>query len=409
MTDDAPEGLSARARRLFADARFVRLVAPIVVVAGGAALTAGLIASGPKAEKNDAPPKPIAVQVAQVVTREKIVSITVQGEARPRVEADLAAEVAGRIIWTSPNFADGRAFKKGETLVRIDPAEYQLAVTRARAQVAQAEEGLAREAAEAELARQDWADLGRGEASPLVLREPQMAQAKASLAAAKAQLQSAELALARTAVAAPFAGRVRMQTVHVGDYVGPAAPLGQVFSTDVMEVRVPLSDRDLAQLGVGLGYAAPPGAGPPARVSATVAGAPAQWDGRLARTDAAVDARTRLVYGIVEVADPFSEKYASPLAPGMFVTAGLAARAPQTLVAAPRSALKKNEFVYVLRSDDTIEIRSLLAVQTTPESVYFAKGLEAGERVVVSPLPAARQGMKVTPLQAEAAAPAGKS
>ena len=66
-------------------------------------------------------------------------------------------------------------------MARIDAADYQLAVVRARAQVAQSQEALAREEAEAELARQDWQALGRGEPPPLAVREPQLAQARAVL------------------------------------------------------------------------------------------------------------------------------------------------------------------------------------------------------------------------------------
>jgi RND family efflux transporter MFP subunit len=399
--DQTQAPTEAPKRRFNLSPRAFRVALPLAVLAGGAALTAGLMATGPKPDKSDAGPKPVAVEIAQVEARESPIAIEVQGEARPRVEADLAAEVAGRIVWTSPNFAQGRAFAKGETLVRIDPADYRLSVTQSRARVAQAEEALAREEAEAELARQDWADLGRGgEASPLVLREPQLAQARAGLASAKALLAASELALARTAVEAPFAGRVRTQSVHVGDYVGPAAALGQVFATDTMEVRVPLADRDLAQLGVGIGYAAASqAAAPAAKVSGVAAGASVSWEGRLVRTEAAIDARTRLIYGVVEVGDPFAAKHAAPLAPGMFVTVSLQSPKSAALMAAPRAALKKNEFVYVVRADDTIDIRSLVAAQTTAEHVYFTSGLAAGERVVVSPLPSARQGMKVAPLR----------
>ena len=116
-----------------------------------------------------------AVAHAQPTT----IVVNVQGEARPRTEASLAAQVAGRLVWTSPKFQEGGAFAEGETLARIEDADYQLAVVRSRAQVAQAEEGLAREEAEGELARQDWAALGRGDPPPLAVRAPQLAQARA--------------------------------------------------------------------------------------------------------------------------------------------------------------------------------------------------------------------------------------
>jgi RND family efflux transporter MFP subunit len=305
--------------------------------------------------------------------------------------------VAGRIVWISPSYVEGGAFRAGETLLRIDSADYRLAVTRAQAQVAQAQEALQREEAEAELARQDWEELGQGEPSPLVLREPQLAQARAALAAARAQLRSAELDLARTNISAPFAGRVRQRRANVGDYVAPGAPVTDVFSTEIMEVRVPLTDADLASLNAQLGFSGGADA-PVAHLSAPVAGQVRTWEGRLTRIDATVDPQTRLTYGVIEVRDPFSRTHASPLAPGIFVTARIDGARAENLVAAPRSALKRNEFVYVVDRNNTIDERRVRAAQTTATEVMFRAGLRAGERVVVSPLPSARDGMEVTPM-----------
>lgn len=384
--------------------RGLMILAPAAVVVGGVALFSVMMATGPKPEKKTDPAKPAAAQVSAAQARPMRISVTVQGEVRPRVEAELAAQAAGRIVWTNPSFADGGAFAAGEVLVRVDPADYQLAVTRAQAQVAQAKEALAREEAEAELARQDWSALGRGDPSALVLREPQLAQARAALAAAEAQRRGAELDLERASVRAPFAGRVRAQKAHVGDYVAPGVQLGAVFATDAMEVRVPLTDSDLAHLGVGIGFVgAAKRQGPAADVSAVVAGEMRTWTGSLVRTEAAVDARTRIVYGIVQVDNPFSARNPAPLAPGLFVTVRFEGARKETLIAAPRGALKKNEFVYVVGADDTIQVRSVRAVQTSADEVFFREGVKAGERVVVSALPSARDGMKITPVLRAAA------
>lgn len=379
--------------------RALMIAAPIGVIAGGVLLFSGMMATAPKPEKKEEVSRPTPAQIAVAEARTMRISVTTQGEVRPRVEAGLAAQLAGRIVWTSPAFAEGGAFRMGDVLVKIDPADYELAVTRARAQVAQAQEALAREEAEAALAREDWSKLGRGQASALVLREPQLAQAQAQLAAAKAQLRGAELDLERTSVRAPFNGRVRAQKANVGDYVSPGAPLGTVFSTDVMEVRTPLSDAELAHLGVGLGFQASASRpGPVAEVSAVVAGAQQTWQGRLVRTEAAIDPRTRLVYGFVEVRDPFSAKRAMPLAPGLFTDVRFQGAREETLIAAPRGALKKNELVYVIDKDNVVDVRTIRAVQADSDDVFFREGLKAGDRVVVSALPSARDGMKITPI-----------
>jgi RND family efflux transporter MFP subunit len=391
--DDKPKGLWTRIKQVLIFA------APVVVIVGGIALMGLMIATAPKPEEKNAAPHPPAVQFAVAHARPTTISISVQGEARPHFEATLAAQVAGRIVWVSPKFAEGGAFAEGETLARVDPANYQLAVVRARSQVAQAEEGLARENAESELARQDWQALGRGDPPPLAVREPQLAQARAQLAAAQAALSSAELDLARTNIRAPFTGRLRERRANVGDYVGPGSPVAVMFGTDTMEIRVPLTDTDLASMRLPLGFnATAANPGPTAHVTNVMGGRIMTWEGRLVRTEASIDPRTRLVYGTVEVRDPFSARQTAPLAPGMFVSARIEGAGRETLVAAPRSALKRNEFVYVVTADNTIDVREVRPAQTTADEVLFREGVADGERVVVSVLTSPRDGMAVTPI-----------
>ncbi len=394
--DDAP--IEPKRPVLKLARRTLMIVAPLGVIGGTVAVLAVLAATTPKPEKKDGPANPVAVQVAQVEARETRLSITVQGEVRPRVQAALAAQVAGRVMWADPAFAEGGAFRSGQTLVRIDDANYRLAVIRARAQVAQAREGVAREEAEGEIAKKDWETLGVGTASPLALREPQLAQARATLDAAQAQLRAAELDLERTNIRAPFDGRIRLKRANIGDYVAPGAPVADVFSTDVMEVRIPLADGDLATLETPVGYAARAGAGAPAHLTSTVGGQTRRWEGKLVRTEAAIDPQTRIVYGIVEVRDPFSSQLPAPLAPGLFVTAQIDGAKAESFMAAPRSALKRNTYVYVVKPDNTIDVREVHAAQTTGDEVYFRTGVAVGERVVVSTLGSPRQGMKVTPI-----------
>lgn len=388
-------------------ARIAAFAAPVVVLLLVALLMVMMFVTANTAkEKGEAPHAP-AVQFAVAHARPTTISLNVQGEARPRVEATLAAQVAGRLVWASPKFVDGGAFSEGEVMARIDAADYQLAVVRARAQVAQSQEALVREEAEAELARQDWQALGRGEPPPLAVREPQLAQARAQLAASQAALRSAELDLNRASIRAPFTGRVRERRANVGDYVGPGSPVAVMFATDAMEIRVPLTDADLASMRIPVGFTAT-GAnpGPAAHVTNVTGGRLVTWQGRLVRTEASVDARTRLVYGVVQVPNPFAATHAAPLAPGMFVAVRLEGSSRETLVAAPRSALKRNEYVYVVRADNTVDVRQVRPAQTTADEVLFREGVADGERVVVSVLTSPRQGMAVTPINRAGEAPA---
>lgn len=398
--ESEPSTRSKLASRLKRGAAFA---APLLVVVGGGAAFALMLATGPRPEEKGEAANPPAVQYAVAHARPASISITVQGEARPRTEAALGAQVGGRVVWVNPAFVNGGSFREGDTLLRLESADYQLQVVRARGQVAQAQEALTREEAEAELARQDWEALGQGrEPSALALREPQLALARAALAAAEASLREAELNLARTNVRAPFTGRVRERQVNVGDFVNPGAPVASVFATDVMEIRVPLTDADLAAMRTPVGFtAASANAAPPAHVSVMSGGQMRTWEGNLVRTEATIDSRTRLVYGVVEVRDPFSARHSAPLAPGMFVSVRIEGSSSENMVAAPRTALKRNQYVYVVAADNTIDIREVRPAQTTADEVLFREGVADGERLVVSVLTSPREGMAVTPIDRE--------
>ena len=183
------------------------------------------------------------------------------------------------------------------------------------------------------------------------------------------------------------------------------APVAGLFAVDVAQVRVPLTDRELSVLGVSPGFAASEGdPGPAATVRGTGARADQTWPGNLTLVEASFEATTRLVYGLVEVKNPFGG--AAPLAPGLYVLVELKGRTQENLIAVPRGAFKKNEYVYTVGADGAIKGHRLEAAHATATKVFFREGLSAGDRVVVSYLPSPRDGMKVRDLKDPAPAAA---
>ncbi|MEQ8934565.1 MAG: hypothetical protein RIE56_02100, partial [Amphiplicatus sp.] len=139
----------------------------------------------PKVEPKavDLAPPAVFYQVAEA--RAVTLDVRAQGEVRPHTDRTLTADIAGKIVDTSAAFVDGGAFDKGDLLIKIEDADYRVAVATAKARVAQAEEALRMEEAESDLAARDYDDLGRGEdATELTLRVPQLAQARANFEAA---------------------------------------------------------------------------------------------------------------------------------------------------------------------------------------------------------------------------------
>ena len=326
-----------------------------------------------------------------------------QGEVKPRREIIVAPQISGRISYVSPDFIDGGFINKGQLLVRVEAADYELAVVRAQSSVASAEQALAREEAEAELARQDILDLGISDASPLARREPQLAEARASLESAKAQLKDAQLALDRTAVYAPFAGRVRERNVDIGQVVSVGQSLGQIFANDVVEVALPLKDAEMGRLGLPLAFSSTKEKpGPDVTFRATVGGVEREWHGQVVRTAAAVNSQTRQINVIAELQDPYGAGADgdAPLAPGLFVSATVQGETLNDVLVAPRGALRGQDRLFIgLPDEGQLSIRNVDLIYSDADGAYIASGAEPGELAIVSPIQAPFNGMNITVMQ----------
>ena len=374
--------------------KFLMVIIPILIVIGFIVLGAVAIALNKKPEEKKRAFNTLAVMADYAIEDDVQLSVTAQGEARPQTEIDLVPEVGGKIVYVSPNFIEGGIIRKGETLLRIEDADYKVAVIRAQANVAQAEQVLVREEAEGAIAKSDYEELGRGEASPLALRLPQQAQARAALQAAQAEVESAKLQLTRTQVRAPFTGRVRLKSSDLGQFVSPGRTLGRIFSTDIVEVRLALTDDDLAKMDLPLAYVAKDRASAPnVKLSAVIAGKRRYWDGKIMRTDSTYDTQTRALFAIAEVFDPYGKGASEngyPLAPGLFVDAELDGKKYENVIIVPRDGLRPEDKVYVANEEGKVDIRDAAVIDTTAERAILSAGVKAGEIVVLSPLEKSR-------------------
>lgn len=370
------------------------------IFVGGFILIFLMSAARPDVERSEPENTPPTVFFQTAVRESVRLDVTAQGEVRPRTDIVLTAEVAGRVIKTSSKFVNGGAFEENDVLVEIEPADYRVAVAASRARLAQAREALSREEAEAALAAKDYADLGLGDnPSDLTLRKPQLAQARANFEAARADLQSAELNLARTKVRAPFKGRVRERIAGPGQYIGPGGQLGRVFSTDIAEIRLPLTDADLAKLGLPIAFvASEKNAGPKVQLSAIVAGQSRQWVGHIERTDGAIDPTTRQISAIAVVEDPYgaAADNGAPLTIGLFVEAIIEGRPYAQAIVLPRASLYGRDTAFVIERDGRLSKRTVNVITSDRDTITIAGGILPGERVVTSPLRGAGDGDEVT-------------
>ncbi|MFC1719932.1 efflux RND transporter periplasmic adaptor subunit [Pseudomonadota bacterium] len=386
--------------------KILRFLAPALVLVAGIAIVQVLVAAKPEPEKKDEEARPISLYVDEVKSEQVTITVKTQGEVRPKTEIDLIPQVSGRIVAMSESFSEGAEFTPDSMLMKIDDTEYQLAAIRAEARVAEAQTALEREHATAKLKEDEWRG-GRKdqEPTPFALNLTQVAEAEAKLLSAKADLRKARLDLERTEIRVPFYGRVRERYVGIGQFVTAGTKVGRVFSIDVAEVRLPLTDGQLVELNLPLGYEAEDRLSAPlVSFRATLGNRDFFWQGQIVRIDAAIDQETRLIYATAEVTDPYGLGAAEgmPLAVGMFVSAEIVGVSEQQAYVMPRLALRNQDTVYVINSENRLEIRTVKVLSSTEEQVMVTSGVSQGEHVVTSTLPNAADGMAVEPVHREA-------
>ncbi len=288
--------------------KFLKYILPLGLIAISILLVVVMvtIAKGKRPDRKDSGSLAVRVDAIPAEMVSLNFSVYSQGTVKPRTETTLVAEVAGQIVSVSSNFIPGGFFRQGEVLLQIDPSDYETALLRAQASLAARKAQLADQTARSEQARKDWANLGRqGEPSDLTLRIPQLAEAKAAVQAAEAELKEAERKLQRTRIKVPYDGLVRSKLVDVGQFVSPGTPLGVTFAIDTAEIRLPLSGNDLKFLDLPSATRLEESQRVPVTLSAEDSGSDKQWNAQIVRTEGVVDIGSRVIYAVAEVVDPY--------------------------------------------------------------------------------------------------------
>ena len=324
------------------------------------------------------------------------------GTVSPKVRVDIIPEVAGKVMFVHSELRAGGIVPANETIVKIDPRDYELAVQQASAAVAEAQVRLDTEVAEADVARREWRQLHpeTEPTSPLVLRQPQIRRAQAGLASAQAQLATAELKLERTTISLPFDVLIASESVDLGQYVGPGQPLATAYGIEAFEVQVPLEDDDLAwfdirQTSISLRNGAAGDELVSATLEADLGGRTLTWAGHVTRTTGQVDRMSRMVPVVVEVPRPLDASDGKlPLYPGTFVKVLIAGKTLKDAVAVPRDAIRDRNIVWLV-NDGHLRITPLDIVRADDKFAYVTSGISNGALIVTSALDVAVDHMAV--------------
>lgn len=331
-----------------------------------------------------------------------------QGTVRPHHRTTLTPLVAGRIIQIHPGFEDGAFFRKGEVLAEIDPSDLKADLTSAQSRLARAEATLARETAQAKQAKLNWDEIGyEEEPPPLVLRIPQLKEANAMVSAAQADVEQAQRNLERAKIRAPFDGRVESRRIGLGQAVNATTPLGDVFATDLAEVRLPLTPGQIPYIDLPIHEGDAP-------VAVTLTDAlgshgadeAQQWQAEIIRTEGTLDERSRELFVIARVMDPFGLRSEKPeLRIGQPVRAEIRGRVMEQVFVIPRTSLRGVQRIYLI---DPVESRirktDIVPVWSNEDVMLVRDGIEEDDWLAISRMPYAPDGAPVdiiTPSVAE--------
>lgn len=379
--------------------KLVKSLLPLLVVALGAGAAWWLMATAPKSERKATERATPVVEVIELQPRDYPVVIHSRGTVSPRTQSTLVAEVSGKITRISDKLREGGFFEPGDTLVSIDPRDYESAVTIARAELAQQQLNLEQELARSRQADDDWQRLGNGgKAGDLVLRKPQLSSSRASVSAADARLKRARTDLERTRIKAPYAGRVLEKKVDVGQFVRSGEVLASIYAIDYVEVKLPLTAAQLEQLQLPEHYRGenPGGNSNPAVTLISHSGSEEyHWQGQIVRSAGAIDTRSRQQFVVAQVDDPYARNKSGrpPLKVGSFVEARISGRTFINMFVIPRAALHEGRDI-LLAVDGKLK-RQAVDIVWSDDNEVVINGPRAGDRLIVTPPAYAADGSPI--------------
>ena len=374
-------------------------IIPVFILAGFLFLAATLMATAPVLEPSSIEKLTTSVRVVDIQPESVQLKVNSQGSVMPSTESQLIPEVSGRVAWMSPNLVAGGYFNDQDILIRVDDTDYKTKLNRAKAALNRAE-------AEQQHNEFEYRRMLSLEKRSLVSRSQlenalrAFRVADATLQDAQATFQQAEQDIARTEITAPFAGLVRSENVDIGQFVSRGNPIATIYAGDQVEVRLPIADRQLAYLNIPVNIRGeiPSEFQPEVKLTAQYAGQTLEWKGQIVRSEAEIDVSSRMVQLVARVE---SSANSVPLSVGLFVSAEIEGLAAENVVVLPREALRNDNQVLVVDEEDRLRFRKIEPLRLYQNDLLVRAGLQAGERVCISPIQTAIEGMLVNPIPNE--------
>ena len=380
----------------------LRVVLPAMIIFLAVIVSRHLTQTRPKAQKRPAQPMETLVTTEIVHPTDERVVIEAMGTVIPAREIVLKARVPGQIIWVSEHFIDGGLLRKGDELLKLDPADYEIDIVRAQAELARAKYDLQLENGQQKVAQREWELLDAGQSATdaerkLALREPHQERVRASLQAAEANLSQAQLNAERTIVRSPFNAVIKHRETELGEQVSTQDALATLVDTDVYWVQASVPMDRLAWLNIPIREGEE---GSHARISVGAGnGASTVYTGQVIRLLSDLEEVGRMARILIEIRDPLSlsgtPSPPTPLLLGSYTRVELDGDILQKVIRISRAMLHENAKVWIATPIDTLEIRSAGVAWRGSDYVLIHSGLEAGDRLIISDLAAPVPGMKL--------------
>ncbi|KMN38039.1 hemolysin D, partial [Chromobacterium sp. LK1] len=356
------------------------------------ALAASLMACGKKPDQHAGAMPPMPVGVIEIAPSDVPVSFEFVGQAAGSREVEVRARVGGILLKRA--YTEGKPVKQGDLLFQIDPEPL-------KATLDQAQGNLQVQQAQLSRTKQDYdriTPLFRENAVSQKDRDDSLAAfeaAKASVAAAQAQVQQAKINLGYARVTAPISGMTSQETRSEGSLVSTTADgslLTKVSQLDPIYVNFSMSDSDMMNLrkmqdSGQLKLAANGHFNVQLKLTD---GSSYDKSGRLNFTDSLVDAGTGTIRSRATFANPDGS-----ILPGQFVRVILQGAKRSNAIAVPQRAVltsQQGKMVWVVGADNKVQPRPITVSQDVGLDVLVESGLKAGDKVVVDNIIKLRPG-----------------
>ena len=246
----------------------------------------------------------------------------------------------------------------------------------AESNLSQSKVALQREIAESNIAKQEWDKVSDGEASDLALRKPQLAQANAFFAASEATYEQAKRNLNRTSILAPFDGRVRKKNTDLGAIISPGIPLGMIYATDYVEVRLPIANVDLSFLDIPLdGTLIELYKQPQVKLFSKIGNKTYEWTGKIIRSEAEIDPLSRMLSVVARVSEPYDRSINKiPLKVGLYVNANIFGKKFKNVYVVPRHVISNNNFIWTTNKEGILFQQQVDVLRTENDYAYINSG-----------------------------------